>query len=374
MLIAMAGLPGSGKSAVANEVARTLGCTVLSVDPIEGAMWRAGIGRDQPTGLAAYVVAEDLAREQLRLGNDVVVDAVNDVEPARDQWRSLSAEFGQTLVIVEAFCSDEREHQNRLASRRRGIDGFPEPTWESVVARKGGFSDWHDDRVRVDSMRPLGELVDEVLEHLARVRTTTTDGQPTLPLIAEPPNHYLGSDSIIQTDDPGVVALGKELRDRHADDTEFAKASFEWVRDKIAHAYDAQDHRVTLTASEVLAEGVGLCYAKSNLLAAILRSQGIPAGLCYQRLGDPEEGHVLHGLVAVHLDGVWHRQDPRGNKVGIDAQFSLWTEQLAYDIDESNGQRDYPRLYVSTADEVVNALQEASDVLTCQLPADLHAN
>lgn len=176
MLIAMAGLPGSGKSAVANEVARTLGCAVLSVDPIEAAMWRAGIGRDQPTGLGAYVVAEDLAREQLRLGNDVVVDAVNDVEPARDQWRSLSAEFGQTLVFVEVFCSDEREHQARLASRRRQIDGFPEPTWESVVVRKGGFSDWHDDRVRVDSMRPLDELVEEVLEHLARVRTTTTDG------------------------------------------------------------------------------------------------------------------------------------------------------------------------------------------------------
>lgn len=374
MLIAMAGLPGSGKSAVANEVARALGCAVLSVDPIEAAMWRAGIGRDQPTGLAAYVVAEDLAREQLRLGNDVVVDAVNDVEPARDQWRSLSGEFGQALVFVEVYCSDEREHQIRLASRRRGIDGFPEPTWESVVARKGGFSDWHDDRVKVDAMRPLHELVDEVLEHLARVRKSTPDGHPTLPLLAEPPPHYLGSDSIIQTDHPDVVALGQELRDRYAGDTEFAKAAFEWVRDKIAHAYDAQDHRVTLTASQVLSEGVGLCYAKSNLLAAILRSQGIPAGLCYQRLGDPEEGHVLHGLVAVHLDGAWHRQDPRGNKAGVDAQFSLGTEQLAYVIDESKGQRDYPRLYDSAADEVVNALRKATDVLACPLPSDLSAS
>ncbi|GAB2446946.1 AAA family ATPase [Nocardioides hungaricus] len=212
MLIVMAGLPGSGKSAVGNEVARALGCAVLSVDPIEAAMWRAGIDRDQPTGLAAYVVAEDLAREQLRLGNDVVVDAVNDVEPARDQWRSLSAEVGQAIVFVEVFCSDEQEHQIRLASRRRGIDGFPEPTWESVVARKRGFSDWHDDRVKVDSMRPLDELVDEVLEHLARVRSTP-EGQPALPLLAEPPTHYLGGDSIIQTDDPDVVALGKELRD-----------------------------------------------------------------------------------------------------------------------------------------------------------------
>ena len=170
VLIAMAGLPGSGKSVVAAEIARALGCAVLSVDPIEAAMWRAGVGRDQPTGLAAYVVAEDLAREQLLIDNDVIIDAVNDVEPARGQWRALAAEFGQPVIFVEVFCSDEQEHRLRLTSRRRGIQGFPEPTWESVMERRSGFSDWNDDRVRVDSMRPLDENVAAVLQHLTRVR------------------------------------------------------------------------------------------------------------------------------------------------------------------------------------------------------------
>lgn len=202
---------------------------------------------------------------------------------------------------------------------------------------------------------------------------STFNGRRQL-IAAEPPNHYLGADQIIQSDHPDVVALGQELRDRHAGDAEFAEAAFDWVRDNIAHAYDAQDHRVTLTASQVLAEGVGLCYAKSSLLAAILRSQGIPTGLCYQRLGNLEDGHVLHGLVAVHLDGAWHRQDPRGNKAGIDAQFSLGTEQVAYVIDENKGEQDYPRVYVSAADEVVNALQGADDILICPLPSDLSSS
>lgn len=69
MLIVMAGLPGSGKGTVAEELAKSLRCACLSVDPIEGAMWRAGVERSQPTGLAAYVVAEDLAREQLLIGS-----------------------------------------------------------------------------------------------------------------------------------------------------------------------------------------------------------------------------------------------------------------------------------------------------------------
>lgn len=89
------------------------------------------------------------------------------------------------------------------------------------------------------------------------------------------------------------------------------------------HPEIVEDPRVTISASEVLRERVGLCYAKSHLLAALLRAEGIPAGLCYQRLGNEHDGFALHGLIASCIDGAWHRQDPRGNKPGIDAQFSV---------------------------------------------------
>lgn len=174
MLIAMAGLPGAGKSAVAGEVARALGCALLSVDPIEAAMWRAGVARDQPTGLAAYVVAEDLAREQLLIGNDVVIDAVNDVDAARGQWVSLAGELGQPLVFIEVFCSDVDEHRRRLADRRRGIVGFPEPTWEAVIDRRAGFDTWTDARLRVDSMRPPEENIAAALAYIEGVRRDGT--------------------------------------------------------------------------------------------------------------------------------------------------------------------------------------------------------
>jgi len=193
----------------------------------------------------------------------------------------------------------------------------------------------------------------------------------SMELVAEPLNRYLGGDGIVQTDDPEVIALGAVLRSGRPDDVEFVRAAFEWVRDTVAHASDVGDARVTLSATAVLHDNVGLCYAKSHLLAAVLRSQGIPTGLCYQRLADETDGHVIHGLVAVHLNDTWHRQDPRGNKPGIDAQFSLDSERLAYVVDERRGEKDYQRLYVSAADEVVAALRAADNVLTCQLPTDL---
>jgi predicted kinase len=159
MLIVMAGLPGSGKSTVAEELAKSLRCALLSVDPIEAAMWRAGVERSQPTGLAAYVVAEDLARAQLLIGNDVVVDAVNDVEEARNQWKSLAAALSTPLAFIEVFCSDAATHRHRLQKRRRGIAGFPEPSWASALARQDRFQHWSDARLRLDSMRPLHENV-----------------------------------------------------------------------------------------------------------------------------------------------------------------------------------------------------------------------
>lgn len=170
MLIVMAGLPGSGKSTIADAVAVESKCAVLSVDPIEAAIWRAGVGTDEPTGLAAYLVAEDLARIQLTLGHDVVVDAVNAAEAAREQWRSLARAHDVALLFVEVFCSNPAEHKRRLEARRRDIPGFYEPTWESVEQRRGAFDDWTDERVRLDSIADHDSNLAVVLEQINRAR------------------------------------------------------------------------------------------------------------------------------------------------------------------------------------------------------------
>ncbi|MFJ9370391.1 transglutaminase family protein [Nocardia sp. NPDC101769] len=176
------------------------------------------------------------------------------------------------------------------------------------------------------------------------------------------PSAYLAGDPIIEVDHPSVRALASEIRAQSDSDIDCARRSFEWVRDEVAHSYDARDSRVTLRASEVLDQRVGLCYAKSHLLAAILRGQGIPTALCYQRLTHGN-GHVLHGLVAVHLAGAWHRQDPRGNRADIAAEFSLGTERLAFPVDPQLGEIDYPHLYATPPDVVVDALRQATDLL-----------
>ncbi|GIP34027.1 transglutaminase family protein [Paenibacillus sp. J2TS4] len=155
---------------------------------------------------------------------------------------------------------------------------------------------------------------------------------------------------------------------RSLPELDLVKEIFEFVRDKIAHSRDIQSPRITRKASEVLVFKEGICYAKSNLLAALLRSFGIPAGFCYQRLtiGDePETGYCIHALNAVYLSSLqkWIRLDSRGNKEGVNAQFSTEEEKLAFPVREQYDEVDYPTIYVNPNPKTMQCLKDNTDGL-----------
>lgn len=165
-LVIVAGLPGTGKTTLADAIARRFGFPVLSVDPVEAAIWRAGIPASFETGVAAYEVVAAVAAHQLALGVGCIVDAVSAVEEARETWRRLAAATEAPLRVVEVMCSDVDLHRRRLESRRRNIPGFYEPTWESVVARRADYRPWPDPRVVVDTARPLTLAIDAAFRHV----------------------------------------------------------------------------------------------------------------------------------------------------------------------------------------------------------------
>ena len=104
-------------------------------------------------------------------------------------------------------------------------------------------------------------------------------------------------------DHPKVQRLASALAARTSERTIIAKHCFEWVRDEIKHSGDFKMNPTTCAASEVLHHKTGWCFAKSHLLAALLRANRIPAGLCYQRLARNGKTPLftLHGLNAVLL-------------------------------------------------------------------------
>jgi predicted kinase len=166
MLIVFGGLPGVGKTALARAVAERLGAVYLRVDAIEAALWRAGVARDQPTGLAAYVVAHTVAEGSLEAGGPVVVDAVNPVEDARRGWRDLAHRLAKPLRVIEVVCLDEPEHRRRVELRTADLEGHVVPTWSDVQDRE--YEPWDERRLTVDTATASPtECLAQVLEYVA---------------------------------------------------------------------------------------------------------------------------------------------------------------------------------------------------------------
>ena len=170
---------------------------------------------------------------------------------------------------------------------------------------------------------------------------------------------FLHATEIIDFYENAVWSTAKALAKDTRNDTEIARNCFAFVRDKIRHSGDHRDDVTTCKASEVLRHQTGWCYAKSHLLAALLRANGIPAGFCYQRLSCSEyrEGiYCLHGLNWVYLEAYgWYRVDARGNKEGVDAQFHPPYEKLAFVPAE--GEFDLMEKLSDPLDVVVDTLQ-----------------
>ena len=175
---------------------------------------------------------------------------------------------------------------------------------------------------------------------------------------------YLDSSEYIDWKHPLVIAKAAELAEGYHSDEAVAKRCFEFVRDAVKHSWDYRMNLVTCKASDVLIHGTGYCYAKSHLLAALLRANGIPAGLCYQRLTVENDSppYCLHGLNAVYLkQHGWYRIDARGNKPGVAADFCPPIEKLAFPIINAL-ERDFPQILAEPLPLVVKALTQNKTV------------
>ena len=181
-------------------------------------------------------------------------------------------------------------------------------------------------------------------------------------------NDYLQPCEVVDFSED-IKALSSALKEMSDSGTDYIKSAFEYVRDNISHSADIKSQApTTCKASEVLKAKHGICYAKSHLLAALLRYQKIPAAFCYQRLILCDETApylILHGLNAVYIQEhkKWIRLDPRGNKPGIDAQFSLEKEKPAFYPRPEKGEEDIPEFFTNPDKNVVKALTENKTLL-----------
>ncbi len=150
VLVALSGLPGVGKSTIAQALAREVGGVWLRIDSIEQALRRSGTLRDS-VDAAGYLAAYALAEDNLGLGRIVISDSVDDWTLTRDAWRDVGHRAHARVPEVEVTCSDLAEHRRRVETRASEVPGLTPPDWDATTRRK--YDEWTRDHLVVDTAR-----------------------------------------------------------------------------------------------------------------------------------------------------------------------------------------------------------------------------
>jgi predicted kinase len=159
-LIIFSGLPGTGKSTLAEAVGRALEVPVFAKDWLEATLLRSGIRpthKDKSLGFASYELLTVLAERQLILGQSVILDSVAATKTIRSAWYQLAEKYQANCRIIECVCSDELFHRSQLKQRQRNIPGWHELDWSEVERVKQYYSPWEEEHLVLDMTHSFDE-------------------------------------------------------------------------------------------------------------------------------------------------------------------------------------------------------------------------
>jgi predicted kinase len=159
-LIIFSGLPGTGKSSLAEALGEALGIPVFAKDWLEATLLRCSLkstSADKSLGFASYELLTVLAERQLIFGQSVILDSVAATKTIRKRWYRLAEKYRTNCRIIECVCSDESLHRSQLTQRQRNIPGWHELEWSEVERVKQYYSPWEGEHLVLDMTHAFDE-------------------------------------------------------------------------------------------------------------------------------------------------------------------------------------------------------------------------
>src|SRR5688500_17209071 len=105
-IIVVSGLPGTGKTRVAESIGSRLQVPVFSVAWVLGALAGFGFLERPDRGPMAYEIIGALLEHQLRMRQSAIADGMVGSGEVRARWRGIADRHRAGCKVIECVCSD----------------------------------------------------------------------------------------------------------------------------------------------------------------------------------------------------------------------------------------------------------------------------
>ena len=160
-LVIFSGLPGTGKSTLADKLARELRWPLLCIDDVTGEI------PENPTVSfwdSKVAILLGLTERQLELGVSVIADSVF-MNLDRNHAQELARKHQARFRPVYVFVSDENVWKERVTTRYQELKKNNVATWEQIQRQRGHFPNWEQDTALfIDSLDSVDRNYETILD------------------------------------------------------------------------------------------------------------------------------------------------------------------------------------------------------------------
>jgi predicted kinase len=154
-IVVISGLPGTGKTRLAESLSVQLELPVFSVAWVLGALASFGVLERPDRGAMAYEIITGLLEHRLRLRQSAIADGMVGSAETWTRWRELAERYRADFIAVQCVCSDLAVHRARIEARQEQVPGWPDPGWDHVEEMRKRYEPWAGKRLVLDSVLPF---------------------------------------------------------------------------------------------------------------------------------------------------------------------------------------------------------------------------
>lgn len=176
IIVVLAGLPRTGKGTLANTLAQQTNLIHFDVDD---ARYKGnlppprGIEEEEKIKMAqAYLTNHQRAREALRKGQPVILNATYSRTIYHEQLRQLTQETSCPIVFFLLEAPDEVIRKRIESGQQSGVSNIT--AFEDYVSVRDRYQEYPDRVTRINTDRSIDVCITDILNYLKRETTITS--------------------------------------------------------------------------------------------------------------------------------------------------------------------------------------------------------